>query len=44
MCIIPAGSYGAQTWEIRETDINRIQVTQNKMEKSMLNIRQNTQE
>lgn len=41
-CIIPAMNYGAQTWALREKDKNKLQVTQNKMEKGMLGIKQNT--
>lgn len=41
-CIVPAVAYGSQTWAMKEEDKNKIQTMQNKMEKSMLEIKQIT--
>lgn len=39
-CVVPVLSYGSQTWALKTEDKNRIQVTQNKIEKSMINVKQ----
>ena len=40
-CIIPTMIYGSQTWALRERNKNKLQVTQNKMEKGIMGISQN---
>jgi len=42
MCIIPTITYGSQTWAMRKKDLDKLQITQNKMERSMLNVKQNS--
>jgi hypothetical protein len=37
-CVIPAMTYGAETWTFHESIIQRLQVAQRKMERRMLNI------
>ena len=38
-CIIPVVTYGAQTWEMTKQDENGIRVTQDAMERSMMNLK-----
>ncbi len=38
-CIIPVISYGSQSWAMTNKEINRLNVTQNSMERSMLGIK-----
>jgi len=37
-CIVPALSYGCQTWSLNKTLEKKLQVTQNSMERAMLNL------
>ena len=37
-CIVPALSYGSQTWSLSKTLEKKLQVTQNTMERTMLNL------
>ncbi|VDO08661.1 unnamed protein product [Brugia timori] len=39
MCIIPTLTYGCQTWTLKKNILEKIRVTQNAMERSMLNVR-----
>ncbi len=39
MCILPSLTYGCQTWTLNEKIINRLKVTQNAIERSMLDIK-----
>ena len=38
-CIIPAMTYGCETWTLTNIMINRLRVTINNMERNMMNIR-----
>ena len=43
MCMIPNLTYGCQTWTLTNRNLNKIRVTQNAMEPSMLNINKRDQ-
>jgi len=38
-CVLPALIYGAQTWSMTKKDEQKIRITQNRMERSILNIK-----
>ena len=38
-CVLPAMIYGAQTWTLTKKDEEKIRITQNKMERSILGIK-----
>lgn len=38
-CILPTLTYGCQTWALTEANKNKIKTTQNKMQRSLLNIK-----
>lgn len=38
-CVIPSLTYGAQTWALTKTQRHRLQVTQNRMLRSILNVK-----
>ncbi len=37
-CVLPAITYGAETWALTKQAHNKLAVTQSKMERGMLNI------
>lgn len=39
MCILPVMTYGCQTWPLTKENINKLEVCQHSIERSMLNIR-----